>query len=180
MTVGELRDFLLSPLATPAVLAGLAKGVLPEVAAAVAKLMGNKDLVFVAAKMRTVTRCRNTLGEKGIFAVRVQPNHPTDDVTGILVAALEGLSFGCGDAVIGVNPAADSVESVSALLHGLDRLVETLGVPTQHCVLAHATTQLAALSAGAPIDLLFQSVAGTQAANSSFGITLDLLKEGRG
>jgi ethanolamine ammonia-lyase large subunit len=179
MTVGEFREFLLGPAATDEVLAGLHRGVTPEMAAAVAKLMGNKDLVYAAAKVRTVTRCRNTLGEPGVFAVRIQPNHPTDDLTGTLVAALEGLTFGCGDAVIGVNPAADSVETVTGILHGLDRLIDTLGVPTQHCVLAHATTQLAALSAGAPVDLLFQSVAGTQAANRSFGISLDLLKEGR-
>ncbi len=179
MTVGEFREFLLDPDADEAILVGLRRAVTPEVVAAVAKLMGNKDLVYAAAKMRTVTRCRNTLGERGVFAVRVQPNHPTDDLTGILVAALEGLTFGCGDAVIGVNPAADSVETVSGLLHGLERLISTLGVPTQHCILAHATTQLAALAAGAPVDLLFQSVAGTEAANKSFGVSLSLLKEGR-
>jgi ethanolamine ammonia-lyase large subunit len=111
--------------------------------------------------------------------VRIQPNHPTDDLAGILVAAVEGLLFGCGDAVIGVNPAADSVDSVAAILHGLDRLIRVLEIPTQHCCLAHITTQLAALDRGAPIDLLFQSVAGTQAANASFGVTLPLIAEGR-
>jgi ethanolamine ammonia-lyase large subunit len=179
MTVGGFREFLLSPAVTGDVLTGLHRGITPEMIAAVAKLMGNKDLVYAAAKVRKVTRCRNTLGERGVLAVRTQPNHPTDDLTGILVAALEGLTFGCGDAVIGVNPAADSVESVAEILRGLDRLIDTLGIPTQHCVLAHATTQLAAMSAGAPVDLLFQSVAGTQAANRSFGISLELLKEGR-
>jgi ethanolamine ammonia-lyase large subunit len=114
-----------------------------------------------------------------VFGVRVQPNHPTDDLAGILVAAVEGLTFGCGDAVIGVNPAADAVETVAAVLHGLDRLVSALEVPTQHCCLAHATTQLAALEAGAPVDLLFQSVAGTRDANASFGVSLSLLTEGR-
>lgn len=178
MTVGEFREFLLGTT-DETVLTGLKWAVTPEIAAAVAKLMGNKDLVYVSAKIRTVTRCRNTLGGRGVFAVRVQPNHPTDDLTGILVAALEGLTFGCGDAVIGVNPAADSVPTVSGLLHGLERLVSTLGVPTQHCVLAHISTQLAALAAGAPVDLLFQSVAGTQAANASFGVTPAMLKEGR-
>lgn len=180
MTVGEFREFLLAEATTGGVLAGLHRAVTPEVAAAVAKLMGNKELVYVAAKIRVVTRCRNTLGERGVFGVRVQPNHPADDLAGILVAAVDGLGYGCGDAVIGVNPATDSAESVGAILGGLDRLVSALGVPTQHCCLAHATTQLAALDAGAPVDLLFQSVAGTQAANASFGVTLGLLGEGRG
>lgn len=179
MTVGEFREFLLADATTGDVLAGLHAAITPEVAAAVAKLTGNKELAYVAAKIRVVTGCRNTLGERGVFGVRVQPNHPADDLAGILVAAVDGLGYGCGDAVIGVNPATDSAESVGAILGGLDRLVSALGVPTQHCCLAHATTQLAALAAGAPVDLLFQSVAGTQAANASFGVTLGLLKEGR-
>jgi ethanolamine ammonia-lyase large subunit len=141
--------------------------------------MGNKDLILAASRIRNVTRCRNTLGERGVFAVRAQPNHPTDDLTGILLAALDGLLYGCGDAVIGVNPATDSVETVAAILRGLDRLIATLGVPTQACCLAHVGTQLAALDRGAPVDLLFQSVAGTQAANDSFGVTLATLREGR-
>jgi ethanolamine ammonia-lyase large subunit len=119
------------------------------------------------------------MGQQGVFGVRVQPNHPTDDLAGILVSAVDGLMFGCGDAVIGVNPAIDSVETVSNILHLLDRLIDKLEIPTQACCLAHITTQLAALERGAPVDLLFQSVAGTQAANSSFGINLCLLKEGR-
>jgi ethanolamine ammonia-lyase large subunit len=176
-TVGEFREFLLE--ASPDTLTGLKHAITPEVAAAVAKLMRNSELVAVAAKIRNVTRCRNTLGERGVFAVRVQPNHPTDDLPGILLAAIEGLTFGCGDAVIGVNPAADSADTVAAILRGLDRLITTLGVPTQACCLAHITTQLAALDRRAPVDLLFQSVAGTQAANASFGITLPLLAEGR-
>src|ERR671932_659558 len=142
-------------------------------------LMGNKDLILVASRIRNVTRCRNTLGQRGVFGVRVQPNHPSDDVPGILLAALDGLLFGCGDAVIGVNPAAESVDTAAAVLRGLDRLITALGVPTQACCLAHVSTQLAALDRGAPVDLLFQSVAGTQAANASFGVTLDLLAEGR-
>lgn len=177
MTVGEFREHLL--VATPDMLTALGRAVTPEVAAAVAKLMGNKDLVTVASRIRNVTRCRNTLGERGVFGVRVQPNHPTDDLPGILLAAAEGLSFGCGDAVIGVNPAADSVDAVAAILGGLDRLITALGVPTQACCLAHLTTQLAALDRGAPVDLLFQSVAGTQEANASFGVTFPLLAEGR-
>jgi ethanolamine ammonia-lyase large subunit len=177
MTVGEFREHLL--VATPDTLTALGRAVTPEVAAAVAKLMGNKDLVTVASRIRNVTRCRNTLGERGVFGVRVQPNHPTDDLPGILLAAAEGLSFGCGDAVIGVNPAADSVDAVAAILRGLDRLITALDVPTQACCLAHVTTQLAALDRGAPVDLLFQSVAGTQEANASFGVTFPLLAEGR-
>ncbi|MBP3954103.1 ethanolamine ammonia-lyase subunit EutB [Gemmata sp. G18] len=179
LTVGAFREFLLDETTTGETLRGLKWGVLPEVAAAVAKLMGNKELVFVASKIRNVTRCRNTMGGPGVFGVRVQPNHPTDDLAGILVSAVDGLAYGCGDAMIGVNPATDSVETVSAVLHLLDRLITKLGAPTQACCLAHITTQLAALERGAPVDLLFQSVAGTQAANRSFGVTLAMLKEGR-
>jgi ethanolamine ammonia-lyase large subunit len=179
LTVGAFREYLLDDGTTGDTLRAVARGITPEVAAAVAKLMGNKELVYVAAKIRNVTRCRNTLGERGVFGVRVQPNHPTDDLTGILVSAVDGLCYGCGDAVIGVNPAADSVGTVSAILHLLDRLIAKLEVPTQACCLAHITTQLAALARGAPVDLLFQSVAGTQAANASFGVSLAMLKEGR-
>jgi ethanolamine ammonia-lyase large subunit len=177
LTVGEFRELLLESDAPT--LHDLSQIITPEIAAATAKLMSNKDLVLVASKIRNVTRCRNTLGERGIFSVRVQPNHPSDDVAGILLAALDGLLFGCGDAVIGVNPAAESVDTVSAVLYGLDRLITTLGVPTQACCLAHISTQLAALERGAPVDLLFQSIAGTQAANASFGVTLSQLREGR-
>ncbi|OWK46879.1 ethanolamine ammonia-lyase subunit EutB [Fimbriiglobus ruber] len=179
MTVGEFREFLLRETTDGSVLNRLRWAITPEVAAAVAKLMGNKDLVYVAAKIRNVTRCRNTLGDRGVFGVRVQPNHPTDDVTGILVGAVDGLLFGCGDAVIGINPAADSVDTVAAILQGIDRLITATGAPTQGCCLAHITTQLAALDRDAPVDLLFQSVAGTQAANASFGVSLGLLREGR-
>ncbi len=179
LTVGEFREFLLSKRADEAMLNRLRFAITPEIAAAVAKLMSNQDLVMAAAKIRNVTRCRNTLGERGVLAIRVQPNHPSDDLRGIVLSALDGLLFGCGDAVIGVNPAAESVESVAAIEHTLQRLIETLGVPTQSCCLAHITTQLAALDRGAPIDLLFQSLAGTQAANQSFGVSLSLLREGR-
>lgn len=177
LTVGEFRERLLG--SDEATLHDLSPVITPEIAAAVAKLMSNKDLVLVASKIRNVTRCRNTLGQRGVFAVRVQPNHPSDDVAGILLAALDGLLFGCGDAVIGVNPAAESVDTVVAILHGIDRLITTLSVPTQACCLAHISTQLAALERGAPVDLLFQSIAGTQAANASFGVTLAQLSEGR-
>ncbi|HJW99497.1 MAG TPA: ethanolamine ammonia-lyase subunit EutB [Terriglobales bacterium] len=179
MTVGAFREHILSDLTTGEDLRHLQPGLIPEMAAAVAKIMSNKDLVLAAAKIRNVTRCRNTLGEPGVLAIRTQPNHPADDVGGILLAAFEGLLYGCGDAVIGVNPATDSVESVAAILHALQRLVTAYEIPTQTCCLAHITTQLAAIDRGAPVDLLFQSVAGTEDANRSFGIDLSLLREGQ-
>ncbi len=179
MTVGEFREFLLDDATDEAKLRRLHRAIVPDVAAAVAKLLGNKDLVLVASKVRVVTRCRNTMGQRGVFGVRVQPNHPSDDLAGILLSAVDGLLFGCGDAVLGVNPAAESVETVAAILHGLNRLIDTYCVPTQACCLAHITTQLAALQRGAPVDLLFQSIAGTEAANASFGVNLNVLREGR-
>ncbi len=179
LTIGEFREFLLADERTEADFEGLPFAITPEIAAAVAKLMSNKDLVLAASRIRKVTRCRNTMGQRGVLGVRVQPNHPADDVAGILLAAVDGLLFGCGDAVLGVNPATESVETVAAILHALNRLIETYEVPTQACCLAHVTTQLAALKAGAPVDLLFQSVAGTQDANRSFGVNLSLLREGR-
>jgi ethanolamine ammonia-lyase large subunit len=179
VAVGELREHILDDATDEASLKKLQWALTPEIAAAVAKIMSNKDLILAAAKIRNVTRCRNTMGERGTLGIRVQPNHPADDVGGILLAAFEGLLYGCGDAVIGVNPASDSIDTVSAILRGLDRLVDVYKVPTQTCCLAHITTQLAALAGGAPVDLLFQSVAGTEAANRSFGITLAMLREGR-
>ncbi|MDR3638430.1 MAG: ethanolamine ammonia-lyase subunit EutB [Isosphaeraceae bacterium] len=179
MTVGEFREYLLDDEVDGPAIAALKGAITPEVAAAVAKLLSNKDLVLAASKVRVVTRCRNTLGERGVLGVRLQPNHPSDDLGGILLSAADGLLFGCGDAVLGVNPVTDSVASTSAILHALDRLIETLAIPTQACCLAHISTQLGALEAGAPVDLLFQSVAGTEAANASFGVSLALLREGR-
>jgi ethanolamine ammonia-lyase large subunit len=179
LTVGELRELVLSREFAAVWADGLAWALTPEIAAAVAKLMGNKDLVVAAAPLRTVTRLRNTMGERGVFGCRIQPNHPTDAVDGVLVSTLDGLLHGCGDALIGVNPVNESVASVASLERMLQEVVERLGVPTQTCVLAHITTQLEAMRAGAPIDLLFQSIAGTTAANASFGVTLDLLAEGR-
>jgi ethanolamine ammonia-lyase large subunit len=179
MTVGELREYILDDATGAGELKRLHWAIIPEIAAAVAKIMSNKDLVMAAVKIRNVTRCRNTMGEAGVLGIRVQPNHPSDDVGGILLAAFEGLLYGCGDAVIGVNPAADSVETVSSILWALNRLVEAYKVPTQTCCLAHISSQLAALQRGAPVDLLFQSVAGTEAANRSFGITLSMLREGQ-
>jgi len=179
LTVGQFRELLLDDNTTQAELQGLQSALIPEIAAAAAKIMSNKDLVLAAAKIRNVTRCRNTMGERGVLGIRVQPNHPNDDIPGILLSAFEGLLYGCGDAVIGVNPATDSVKAVRAILSGLQRLVEAYNIPTQTCCLAHITTQLAALDEGAPVDLLFQSIAGTEAANRSFGVTLSMLREGR-
>jgi ethanolamine ammonia-lyase large subunit len=179
MTVGEFREFILRDETTGADLHRLRWAIMPEIAAAVAKLMSNKDLILGAAKIRVVTHCRNTMGERGVLGIRLQPNHPADDVAGILLSAFDGLLYGCGDAVIGVNPATDSVETVSAILHALNRLIDAYKIPTQACCLAHVSTQLAALDRGAPLDLLFQSIAGTQTANQSFGVTLSMLKEGR-
>src|SRR5580658_2025387 len=179
VTIGEFRERLLDDATTEADLKAIQRAIIPEIAAAVAKIMSNKDLVLAAARIRNVTRCRNTMGERGVLGIRVQPNHPVDDIGGILLAAFEGLLYGCGDAVVGVNPAADSVETVGAILHALDRLVTACKAPTQTCCLAHISTQLAALGRGAPVDLLFQSVSGTESANKSFGITLAMLREGR-
>jgi ethanolamine ammonia-lyase large subunit len=179
MTVGGFREFLLEETTAEGELRRLQGGITPEIAAAVAKLMSNKDLVLAASKIRNVTRCRNTMGERGILGIRLQPNHPADDLGGILLTAVDGLLFGCGDAVIGVNPATDSVETVSGILSALDRLITAAGAPTQACCLAHITTQLACLDRGVPVDLLFQSIAGTQAANQSFGITLSMVREGQ-
>lgn len=178
-TVGEFREYILDDATDEAALKQIQRAIIPEIVAATTKIMSNKDLVLAAAKIRNVTRCRNTMGERGVLGIRVQPNHPADDVGGILLSAFEGLLYGCGDAVIGVNPASDSVESVSRILHGLARLVEIYKVPTQTCCLAHINTQLAAMKQGAPVDLLFQSIAGTEAANRSFGVSSNLLTEGR-
>src|SRR5438309_3403301 len=179
MTVGEFREYILGDATSEQELRQIQRGITPEIVAAVAKIMSNKDLVLAAAKIRNVTKCRNTMGQLGVLGIRVQPNHPADYVGGILLSTFEGLLYGCGDAVIGVNPATDSVETVSSILRGLERLVEVYKIPTQTCCLAHITTQLAALRGGAPVDLLFQSIAGTETANRSFGVTLAMLQEGR-
>ena len=179
LTVGEFRDWLLSDHASPASLTALAPGLMPEMAAAVSKLMRLQDLVTVAAKIRVVTRFRNTIGLPGRLSTRLQPNHPTDHPAGIAASIIDGLTYGSGDAVIGINPVSDNLHSVEALLHMLDRIRERYQIPTQACVLAHVTTQMEALRRGAPVDLVFQSIAGTEAANRSFGITLALLAEAR-
>lgn len=178
-TVSDFREWLLSDTTTEEDIYRIRWGITPEMAAAVTKLMSNKDLVVAASRIRNVTRCRNTMGQPGVLGVRVQPNHPADDIAGIVLSTVDGLLFGCGDAVIGVNPATDSVDTVAAILRGLDRLIEILGVPTQACCLAHVTTQLACVERGIPVDLLFQSVAGTQQANASFGVSLEMLRQGR-
>jgi ethanolamine ammonia-lyase large subunit len=177
LTVGEFRDWLLSGQATGEVLAQLAPGVTPEMAAAVSKLMGLQDLISVAARIRVVTRFRTTVGLPGRLSTRLQPNHPTDDPQGILASVIDGLMLESGDAVVGINPVSDNVRTVEMLLHMLDRLRQTYRIPMQSCVLAHITTQLAALRRGAPVDLVFQSIAGTEAANASFGVNLTLLDE---
>ncbi len=177
LTVGALRDHLLSHEATTESLAALAPGLTPEMAAAVSKLMRVQDLIAVARKIRVVTRFRTTVGLPGRLSTRLQPNHPTDDPVGIAAAIIDGLLLGSGDAVIGINPAADNVASTTSLLRLIDSIRERYAIPTQSCVLAHITTQLAALQLGAPIDLVFQSIAGTEQANTSFGINLALLDE---
>ncbi len=179
LTVGEFRNWLLRYETTGESLAAIAPGLTPEMAAAVSKLMRNQDLILVASKCRVVTRFRNTIGLPGRLSIRLQPNHPTDDPAGIGSSILDGLLYGCGDAVIGINPATDSTETVVRLLHMLAELIERYEIPTQSCVLAHITTQLAAIERGAPVDLVFQSIAGTETANKSFGIDLALLKEAR-
>ncbi len=179
LSVGEFREWILDDATSEEMLISARPGLTPELVAAVTKLMGNKDLVVAASKVRVVSRCRNTMGQRGVLGVRIQPNHPTDDIAGILLSTIDGLLFGCGDAVIGVNPAAESIEVASAILRAIQHLIDGLSIPTQSCCLAHITTQLACIERGVPVDLLFQSIAGTEAANASFGINLALLREGQ-
>ncbi len=177
LTVGEFREWLLSGAASTAALQALAPGLTPEMVAGVSKLMRLQDLVAVARKCQVVTRFRGTIGLPGRMSVRLQPNHPTDDPAGIAASVLDGLMYGCGDAVIGINPAGDGVVALGRLVHGLAELIERHAIPTQSCVLTHVTQTLRLMDAGAPVDLVFQSVAGTQAANAGFGIDLALLRE---
>jgi ethanolamine ammonia-lyase large subunit len=179
LTVGGFRDWLLSDEATTPALTALAPGVTPEMAAAVSKISRLQDLMIVAAKCGVVTAFRNTIGLPGRLSVRLQPNHPTDDARGIAASILDGLLLGSGDAVIGINPATDSPERAQQLLSMLDDIRIKLEIPTQSCVLAHVTTTLELIRKGAPVDLVFQSIAGTEAANASFGINLALLDEAR-
>jgi len=178
LIVGEFRDWLLSDNATGEKLAALAPGLTPEMVAAVSKLMRVQDLILVASRVRVLTRFRTTVGLPGRLSTRLQPNHPTDDPAGIAASTLDGLLLGSGDAVIGINPASDNPSTVTRLLRMIDAVRERFSVPTQNCVLAHITTQMKAIEQGAPLDLLFQSIAGTEAANASFGVSLALLREG--
>jgi len=177
LTVGEFRNWLLAYETDTQTLQALAPGLTPEMVAAVTKLMGNQDLILVAQKCNVVTRFRSTIGLRGTLAVRLQPNHPADDPHGIAASIFDGLLYGCGDAVIGINPATDDLSAIETLLRLLDELITRHAIPTQSCVLAHVTTQLEALRRGAPLDLMFQSIAGTEAANRSFGVSLSLLAE---
>ncbi|WP_369134134.1 ethanolamine ammonia-lyase subunit EutB [Modestobacter sp. I12A-02662] len=181
LTVGGFRDWLLDRAAAgdEAAISGLARGLTPEMVAAVSKLMRNADLVAVARRTRVVTAFRSTLGLPGRLAARLQPNHPTDDPVGVTASILDGLLHGSGDAVIGINPATDSPAQTVALLELVDAVINRYEIPTQSCVLAHVTTTLRALEQGAPVDLVFQSVSGTEAGNRGFGVTLDLLAEAR-
>ncbi len=178
LTVGGLRDWLLGDQAGEADLRALAPGLTPEMAAAVSKIMRVQDLILVAQKIRVVTRFRNTMGLRGHMSTRLQPNHPTDDPAGIAASTLDGLLYGNGDAMIGINPATDSMGSICTLLEMLDAVIQRYEIPTQSCVLTHVTSSIAAIERGAPLDLVFQSIAGTEAANSSFGISLKVLQEG--
>jgi ethanolamine ammonia-lyase large subunit len=179
MTVGGFRDHLLSEQSTAMSLAALAPGITPEMAAAVSKLMRNQDLIAVARKCPVTTAFRDTIGLAGTLATRLQPNHPTDDPAGITASILDGLLYGAGDAVIGINPASDNLATLGDLLRLMDGLIARFEIPTQSCVLTHVTTAIELIERGAPVDLVFQSVAGTQAANASFGVTLDLLAQGQ-
>ncbi|MCS3472666.1 ethanolamine ammonia-lyase large subunit [Pseudomonas sp. JUb42] len=178
LTVGGFRDWLLGDEADEASLRALAPGLTPEMAAAVSKIMRVQDLVLVAQKIRVVTRFRNTVGLRGRMSTRLQPNHPTDDPAGIAASLMDGLLYGNGDAMIGINPATDSLSAISELLKMLDGVINHYGIPTQSCVLTHVTSSVAAIERGVPLDLVFQSIAGTQAANASFGISLEILREG--
>ncbi|RKP44227.1 ethanolamine ammonia-lyase subunit EutB [Pararobbsia silviterrae] len=177
LTVGGLRDWLLGDAADTAALTRIAPGLTPEMAAAVSKLMRNQDLILVAQKCRVVTRFRNTIGLPGRLSVRLQPNHPTDDPKGIAASMLDGLLYGCGDAVIGINPASDDPAAIVKLIEMIDAFRQRYDVPTQSCVLTHVTQTIDAIERRAPVDLVFQSIAGTQRANAGFGIDLALLRE---
>jgi ethanolamine ammonia-lyase large subunit len=177
LSVGEFREWLLAEETTGETLSAAATGITPEMAAAVSKIMRVQDLITVAAKIRVVTRFRSTIGLPGRLSTRLQPNHPTDDLRGVAASVIDGLLYANGDAVIGVNPASDDLASVEALLRMLDRVRESLEIPTQICVLAHVTAQMKAMARGIPVDLVFQSIAGTEAANRAFGVNLSMLDE---
>ena len=177
LTVGDFRNWLLSDLADSATLQRVATGITPEMAAAVSKLMRNQDLILVAKKCHVTTRFRNTIGLPGHISVRLQPNHPTDDMRGIAASMLDGLLYGAGDAVIGINPATDSLPALMDLYYMVDDVINQYEIPTQSCILTHVTNQIQLIERGAPVDLVFQSIAGTEKANKSFGIDIAMLKE---
>lgn len=176
-SVAELREYILSDETTGEDLKRLSRGLNSEMIAAAAKLMSNLDLIHAANKIEVLTKNNSTIGYKGTLASRLQPNHPTDNVDGMLASLKEGLSYGVGDALIGINPVDDSVESVKRLLHATQDVIQKWNIPTQNCVLAHVTTQIKAVQQGAPADMIFQSIAGTETANRSFGINVQLLEE---
>lgn len=178
MTVGQFRDWLLSEMADTAALARLAPGLTPEMVAAVSKLMRNQDLILAARKVTVVTRFRDTIGLPGRLSTRLQPNHPTDDPKGVAASMLDGLLLGSGDAVIGVNPASDNLATLGDLMRLLDEAIQRFQIPTQSCILTHVTSSIELINRGAPVDLVFQSIAGTQAANAAFGVDLAVLREG--
>lgn len=177
MTVGQLREYLLSYKADEAAIRRLGRGLTAEMAAGVCKLMGNLDLIYAANKVRVTAHCNTTIGRRGCFSTRLQPNHPTDDVEGITASLYEGLSYGCGDALLGLNPVNDTVSSLKNVLERLHEVRQRLEIPTQICVLGHITTQLEALRQGAPMDLIFQSIAGSQKGNEAFGFCTDHIRE---
>lgn len=179
LTVGDFRNWLLSDAADGATLARVARGITPEMAAAVSKIMRNQDLILVARKCRVVTAFRDTIGLPGHLSVRLQPNHPTDDPRGIAASIVDGLLYGAGDAVIGINPASDSIPALMDLYYLVDEVIAGFSIPTQSCILTHVTNQIQLIEKGAPVDLVFQSVAGTEKANTGFGINLAILKEAR-
>ncbi len=177
LTVGDFRNWLLNDHTTSQTLARIAPGITPEMAAAVSKLMRNQDLLLAAKKCRVVTKFRDTIGLPGRLSARLQPNHPTDDLKGIAASIIDGLMYGCGDAVIGINPASDSVPVLLDLNKMLDEIIRRYQIPTQSCVLTHVTTSMELINRGAPVDLVFQSIAGTEAAMAGFGVTLKMLDE---
>lgn len=176
-TVGDFRNWLLSGQATQSTLLSISLGVTPEMVAATSKIMRVQDLVLVAQKCEVITQFRNTLGQHGHLSARLQPNHPTDDPAGIAASILDGLMYGSGDALIGINPASDNYQAVTTLLHMLDDIIAHYDIPTQACVLTHVTTQIEAINNGVPLDIVFQSIAGTQLTNESFGVSLSILDE---
>ena len=177
LTVGEFRNWLLSEKTTTEQLSAAAPAITPEMAAAVSKIMRNQDLLLTAKKCRVITRFRDTIGLPGTLSARLQPNHPTDDIKGIAAAIIDGLMYGCGDAVIGINPASDSMPVLTRLIYMLDEIISHYSIPTQSCVLTHVTTSLELINKGVPVDLIFQSIAGTEGANAGFGVNLKILDE---